>query len=140
MNTTAAAAEAHVTVATIRTWCRIGAVAATKAAGRWIIDATSLAHRIEIGARRMSNPTEGIDETTLRHIRRARLGRAQRTSHKPALANRYVLPSIGHVSYEPQIEQGLVEALNVSGFTYYVLTEKAARVREQLDAEKRPTA
>lgn len=52
MNTTAAATEARVTVATIRTWCRIGAVAATKTAGRWIIDAASLARRIAIGARR----------------------------------------------------------------------------------------
>jgi hypothetical protein len=50
MNTTAAATEAHVTVATIRTWCRIGAVAAVKQAGRWIIDTASLAARIAIGA------------------------------------------------------------------------------------------
>jgi hypothetical protein len=50
MNTTAAATEAHVTVATIRTWCRSGVIAAAKVAGRWIIDAASLAHRITIGA------------------------------------------------------------------------------------------
>jgi hypothetical protein len=55
MNTTEAAAKANVTVATIRTWCRIGAVTATKAAGRWIIDAASLAARITIGA--MKRPT-----------------------------------------------------------------------------------
>lgn len=52
MNTTTAAAEAQVTVATIRTWCRRGVVAATKTAGRWIVDAASLAHRIAIGAMR----------------------------------------------------------------------------------------
>lgn len=50
MNTTTAALEAHVTVDTIRTWCRIGAVAAVKQAGRWIIDTASLAARITIGA------------------------------------------------------------------------------------------
>lgn len=50
MNTTAAATRANVTTATIRTWCRKGAIAATKRAGRWIIDTTSLAHRITIGA------------------------------------------------------------------------------------------
>ena len=49
MNTSAAATEAHVTVATIRTWCRIGAVAAVKQAGRWVIDTASLAARIAIG-------------------------------------------------------------------------------------------
>jgi hypothetical protein len=52
MNTTAAATEANVTVATIRTWCRIGAVAAIKQAGRWIINTASLARRITIGAMR----------------------------------------------------------------------------------------
>jgi hypothetical protein len=50
MNTTAAAIQANVTTDTIRTWCRIGAVAATKQAGRWIIDTASLAARIAIGA------------------------------------------------------------------------------------------
>jgi len=55
MNTTTAATEARVTVATIRTWCRIGAVAATKQAGRWIINTASLAARIAIGA--MKRPT-----------------------------------------------------------------------------------
>lgn len=50
MNTTAAALEASVTVATVRTWCRNGVVAATKTAGRWIVDAASLAHRIAIAA------------------------------------------------------------------------------------------
>ena len=50
MNTTAAALEAHVTPATIRTWARRGVIAATKQAGRWIIDRTSLAARIAIGA------------------------------------------------------------------------------------------
>ncbi|MFJ3984383.1 hypothetical protein [Streptomyces fungicidicus] len=50
MNTTAAATQANVTVATIRAWCRRGAVAAAKVAGRWVIDSVSLAARIAIGA------------------------------------------------------------------------------------------
>ncbi|MEU9703044.1 hypothetical protein [Streptomyces sp. NPDC047981] len=49
MNTTTAATQANVTVATIRTWCRRGVIAATKTAGKWVIDTTSLAHRIAIG-------------------------------------------------------------------------------------------
>jgi hypothetical protein len=57
MNTTAAATKAHVTAATIRTWCRIGAVTAVKQAGRWIIDTASLAHRIAIGAMRTRKAT-----------------------------------------------------------------------------------
>jgi hypothetical protein len=48
ITTTNAAVQAGVTVDTIRTWCRTGAVAATKTAGRWIIDAASLAYRIKL--------------------------------------------------------------------------------------------
>jgi hypothetical protein len=58
MDTTAAALEARVTVATVRTWCRLGAVAAVKEAGRWIIDSASLAARIAIG--KMKRPARQI--------------------------------------------------------------------------------
>lgn len=56
MNTTAAATEANVTVATIRAWCRNSVITATKTAGRWIIDTASLAHRIAIGALKTRKP------------------------------------------------------------------------------------
>lgn len=49
MNTTAAAVQAGVTIPTIRRWCRYGVVAAVKRAGRWTIEAASLAYRIAIG-------------------------------------------------------------------------------------------
>ncbi|MFJ3201038.1 hypothetical protein [Streptomyces sp. NPDC086989] len=52
LTTTKAAAQAGVTVATIRTWARRNVIAAVKTAGRWIIDAASLARRIAIGTRR----------------------------------------------------------------------------------------
>ncbi|GAB2695747.1 helix-turn-helix domain-containing protein [Kitasatospora kifunensis] len=48
MDTIAAAKQAGVTVATIRTWCRRGAITATKTGRRWVIDATSLAYRINL--------------------------------------------------------------------------------------------
>jgi hypothetical protein len=48
MNTTLAAAKARRTVATIRTWCRRGVVAATKTGGKWVIDQTSLEYRISL--------------------------------------------------------------------------------------------
>lgn len=47
--TTEAAHTAGVTTATIRTWCRRGAVAAVKVSGRWVIDTDSLRHRIALG-------------------------------------------------------------------------------------------
>lgn len=60
MTTTAeAATRANVTIATIRTWCRRGVIAATKQAGRWIIDTASLAHRITIGAIKARRTREG---------------------------------------------------------------------------------
>jgi hypothetical protein len=52
MNTTAAATQAGVTAATIRTWCRIGAVVAAKVAGRWVIEAASLLRRIALGKKK----------------------------------------------------------------------------------------
>lgn len=61
MNTTAAALQAHVTVATIRTWCRHGVVTAIKQAGRWIIDTASLTARIAIGAMRTRKDKAVID-------------------------------------------------------------------------------
>lgn len=66
MNTTAAAATAGVTAATIRTWCRRNVIAAVKTAGRWVIDATSLAARIAIGQRkaRMMQTTYRIEQGT----------------------------------------------------------------------------
>lgn len=50
-NTTQAAKRAGVTVATIRTWARYGAITATKASGRWNIDEASLTHRIALSRR-----------------------------------------------------------------------------------------
>lgn len=75
MNTTAAAIQANVTVPTIRTWCRTGAVAAIKQAGRWIIDTASLTARIAIGAMRAAKgktamaeqPMYRIEEGTTEH-------------------------------------------------------------------------
>lgn len=69
MNTTAAAAEAQVTTATVRVWCRRGVVAAVKTAGRWIIDAASLTARIRIGqrkARMTDQPTFLLTSKTTR--------------------------------------------------------------------------
>lgn len=61
MNTTAAAIQANVTADTIRTWCRRGAVAAIKQAGRWVIDAASLAARIAIGKLKTRKVTVTLD-------------------------------------------------------------------------------
>lgn len=51
MDTATAAQTAGVTVATIRTWCRRNVIAAVKTAGRWVIDAASLAYRITLGVK-----------------------------------------------------------------------------------------
>lgn len=41
MNTATAAEQANVSTSTIRRWCRTGRIAATKVAGRWVIEATA---------------------------------------------------------------------------------------------------
>jgi hypothetical protein len=135
MNTTAAAAEATVTVATIRAWCRRGVIAAVKVAGRWIIDAASLARRIEIGVRRMTDPIEELGETVVQLIRRARLGYSPRPADREALAGRYVLPSQSPVARSSTMqEQGLVDVITVGSRSYWVLSDKAVRIRAQLAA------
>ncbi|SFD14617.1 hypothetical protein [Streptomyces aidingensis] len=68
MDTATAAQTTGRTVATIRNWCRTGVVAATKTAGRWDIDATSLRTRVLIEqrrhfARRTHTPTWRITHT-----------------------------------------------------------------------------
>lgn len=61
MTSTAAASTAGVTVATIRTWCRRNVIAAAKRAGRWVIDAASLAYRITLARKKGADM---IDLTT----------------------------------------------------------------------------
>lgn len=58
---TAAAQLAGVTVDTVRTWARMGAVRATKVARRWVIDAASLARRISMGVRHTTKKETNID-------------------------------------------------------------------------------
>ena len=67
--TAEAARQAGVTVATVRAWCRIGAVAATKTNGRWNIDPDSLAHRIALPALLRA---EVIDLSAFRDAKAAR--------------------------------------------------------------------
>lgn len=68
MDTTTAANQAGVTTATIRTWCRIGAVAAAKVAGRWVIEAASLARRIALGVRKTTKKAAVLSVETMTAI------------------------------------------------------------------------
>jgi hypothetical protein len=139
MNTTAAAEQAGVAVATIRTWCRRGAVAAVKQAGRWIINAASLARRIQIGARRMTDKPAELNETLRNSIARARYEYTPRRADKPALAGRYVVACPLSNQKTPLLrgsavwrKHGLIEDVTVNGRTYYVLSAKAMRIRATL--------
>lgn len=60
MDAKTAATEANVKVATVRAWCRNGVITATKNAGRWAIDAASLARRIAIGALKTARRTPKV--------------------------------------------------------------------------------
>jgi len=52
IDTATAASIAGVSTSTIRTWCRTGAVAATKSGRAWRIDPNSLQRRIALGIRK----------------------------------------------------------------------------------------
>ncbi|MFJ4774720.1 hypothetical protein ACIP88_37440 [Streptomyces uncialis] len=72
VNTATAAAEARVSAATIRTWCRRGTVAAGKAGGRWAVGTASLARRIAIGAMRRTRKARPVtDAAALEAVFRA---------------------------------------------------------------------
>lgn len=60
MNTQTAATKAHVTIATIRTWCRRNVIAAVKTARGWDIDETSLNRRINL-SRKTPKPLTADD-------------------------------------------------------------------------------
>lgn len=84
MNTTAAATQAGVTIPTIRTWCRTGVVAAVKQAGKWVINAASLAARITIG--QMRTRKAAMDLTASYTFTRA--GDTQPTTVAPKIRTR----------------------------------------------------
>lgn len=110
MNSTAAAIEANVTVDTIRHWCRYGAVAAVKRAGRWIIDAASLAHRIAISARKAAPKKVVFSIETMTAIGGNRWTKAGHDrvylNHWPEFAglevDRYKTGSISSAAYQGQ--------------------------------------
>lgn len=56
----AAATKAGVSISTVRAWCRIGAVAAVKVAGQWLIETRSLTHRINLGRKPVPAPLTQI--------------------------------------------------------------------------------
>lgn len=62
MNTTAAALQANVTAATIRAWCRRGVIPAAKVAGRWVIEAASLARRIALGTEKVKTVKSNLTQ------------------------------------------------------------------------------
>lgn len=103
MNTSEAAAEARVTLTTIRAWARRGVIAARKTAGRWDIDADSLAHRIAIG-RRTSRMTEQpmyrVDEVQVVQYGKERTAwRIVRTDGTPAGYGRDSDHRIAHADF-----------------------------------------
>lgn len=72
-DTATAARIACVTVDTIRTWCRIGAIAAVKTSGRWAVDTDSLTRRVILGRTlRAEKHADLIDLSAFRDAKAAR--------------------------------------------------------------------
>lgn len=66
MNAKDAARYAHVTITTIRSWCRNGSVSATKISGRWDIDDNSLTARVRLAAE-LRNARRARTQTAIRN-------------------------------------------------------------------------
>lgn len=71
--TTQAAKRAGVTVATIRSWARYGAITATKVSGRWNIDEASLTHRIALSRRTLAQQLAAFRDTAAAQAKAAEL-------------------------------------------------------------------
>lgn len=85
MDTTTAASQAGVTRATIGAWCRAGIVTATKAAGRWDVDADSLARRTAARSAAAGSLVYRVDEVAEQYYGKIRtLYRVVRTDGTPA--------------------------------------------------------
>ncbi|KPC86952.1 hypothetical protein ADL27_44770, partial [Streptomyces sp. NRRL F-6602] len=87
ITTAQAATEAHVTIDTIRSWARHGIIAATKQAGRWIIDTASLAHRITIG--KMKRPAKKTPTWTTENMVAIGGNRWQKAGHDRVYFNNW---------------------------------------------------
>jgi len=94
MNTAAAADVARVTVATIRTWCRRGVIAAEKVGGRWVIEETSLLHRIALGGK---EPAVTTIESVYRRLAATLAGALAHPAAQEAIAS-------GRVRRAPAVE------------------------------------
>ncbi|MFD9075332.1 hypothetical protein [Streptomyces lasiicapitis] len=118
MDVAAAAATANVTPDTIRTWCRRNAIAATKRAGRWIIQEASLRHRLRIGRRLARKRAE-----RLAPHRRARLLAAL---HLPALTGSPRQIAWAEDLRATRIEQALTVTRHGRGLAYHVVAALGA--------------
>lgn len=110
MNTSTAAIQAGVTTDTIRTWCRIGAVAATKTAGRWIIDTASLARRIAIGAMRARKVVIVTEPTRLTRDERTARAAEIRTRVRAALPLPALTGTTKQISWAEDIRTERIDA------------------------------
>lgn len=126
MNTATAASHAGVTTATITKWCRIGAVAAIKQAGRWIIDTASLANRIAIGTYRRRRTMTAQPTATLVALRRgyglrgdaAALAAALESGTPVTLDNAEYAGELVHIGYTQETIGGYGRTLETKGLAY----------------------
>jgi predicted site-specific integrase-resolvase len=113
-STATAAQAAQVSTATIRSWCRTGVVSATKTAGRWTINASSLNARIQIG----------LDIETARITRKAStiaaLADLSPYKNQKAAAEK-VLALLEDGAIVPTSRTGLYQAISSDGTDKYLV-------------------
>lgn len=114
ITTAQAAKQANVTVATVRGWCRGGAVYAAKVAGKWEIDPASLSARIGIA----------LDIETARITRKAKViaALADLTPYKnQKAAGEKVLQLLEDGAIVPTSRIGFYSAVSSDGLSRYLV-------------------
>lgn len=108
MDTVTAAQQAGVTIATVRAWCRRNVIGALKVAGRWVIDAASLAYRITLTRKAPMDAPIHLTSKTRRvpgHIAAvgpaAQLAAAYRSGNAVTLAGKFAGERV-HLGYARQ--------------------------------------
>lgn len=132
MTTEIAARLAGRTAATIRTWCRIGAIAATKSSGRWVIDAASLARRIILGTK--EQPVQPALVKTLSDGRTATVTRDGKTWAVTISGQPYTSGDL-HKRPDPRDPKATVWAIG-SRKVLGLSDEEYATLKAVLDAER----
>lgn len=125
ITTAQAAGQAGVTVATIRYWCRYGAITAVKRAGRWAIDTASLTHRITLSTRRARRTALHHQPGAARYVRHQGAWAVQITGEVYDSLRAAVKSGPGQLAVTVTKRDGTTKQQRVTGRAWETATSRA---------------